>query len=145
MGFADPSGLDRNDSMSSYSRTLTRQQPTSGVRAASGSALVVPFGNRGHRLAKIGPAPLTSEWSTARAAIRPVPGATEESAADLSTTTGVVIDFAQARRSGGAAPIREGSSNEGRNSPALADLAVIVYVAMATAFYPALAWFLTRA
>jgi hypothetical protein len=130
--------------MSSHSRTLTSQKSTSIVRAASGSAVLVPFSNRGHRLAKIGPASLTSEWSTARAAMRPVPAATGESAADQSTTSGVIIDFAQARRSGGAARIREELSNENPNGLALADLAVIVYVAMATAFYPALAWFLTR-
>jgi hypothetical protein len=128
--------------MSSHSRTLTNPQPTTRVRGATGSVVVVPFGNRGHRLVKIGPAPLTRGWSTARAAIRPVPAATGDSAADRSIISGVIVDFAKARRSSGAALIRAESSNERPNSLALADLGVIVYVAMATAFYPLLSWLL---
>jgi len=73
-----------------------------------------------------------------------VPAATGESAADRSTTSGVIIDFAQACRSRGATRIRAEPSNESPNSIALASLAVIVYVATAAAFYPALTWFLTR-
>jgi hypothetical protein len=89
-------------------------------------------------------APLTSEWSTARAAIRPPQAATGEAATGRSTASGVIINFAHARKSGRAARIREESSDENRNRVTLADLAVIIYVTMATAFYPALAWLLIR-
>jgi hypothetical protein len=93
------------------------------------------------RLAKIGPAALTNEWSSAKAAIRPVPAATGESATDRSTPSAVIIDFAQARRSRHAARVGEESSNENQNGPTLTDWAVFGCALMATAFYPALAWF----
>jgi hypothetical protein len=110
------------------------------VPAGSGSAVLVPFSKRGHRPAKAPSAPLTSEWPSTRAVVRPVLAG--EFAADKSTASGVTIDFAQARKNGSAARIREGSSNENGNRLTLADLAVIAYVTMATAFYPALAWLL---
>jgi len=93
------------------------------------------------RLAKIGSARLTNEWSSAKAAIRPVPAATRESAIDRSTPSAVIIDFAQARRSSQAARLGEESSNEIQYSPTLTDWAVFGCALMATAFYPVLAWF----
>jgi hypothetical protein len=130
--------------MSSHFHTLASQKSTSTARAASGSTVLVPFSYRGRRPAKVGPAPLTSEWSSAKAAIRPVPAATGKFAADRFAPSGIIIDFAQVRRSGHAARIREERSNENQNSLTLADLAAIVYVTMATALYPALVWFLIR-
>ena len=95
------------------------------------------------RLAKIGAAPLTSEWSSVTAAIRPVPAATGESAIDRSAPSAVIIDFARARSSSHAARVGEESSNENHNGLTLTDWAAIGYVFVATAFYPALAWFFT--
>jgi hypothetical protein len=128
--------------MSIYSHTSTNQKSTSTVRAGSGSTILVPFSNRGHRLAKIQATPFTSEWPSAKAAMRPVPATAAGSATDRSRPSSVVIDFVHAPRSGHAARIREESSNENQTSLTLADLAVIIYALMATAFYPALAWFL---
>jgi hypothetical protein len=93
------------------------------------------------RLAKIGSAPLMSEWSSVKAATRPVPAATRESAIDWSTPSAVIIDFAQARRSRHAARVGEESPNEIQYSPTLTDWVVFGCALMATAFYPALAWF----
>jgi hypothetical protein len=120
------------------------QSPTVRVPAGSGSVTGVPFTKPGHRLAKMTHAPLAGEWPTGRAAIRSPQAATGEAPTGRSTASGVIIDFAHARKSGWASRIREDSSNENRNGVTLADLAVIIYVAMATAFYPALAWFLLR-
>lgn len=130
--------------MSIHRQTPTSQKPTSTVEAGSGSRVLVPFGNRGHQLAKIGPAALRSEWSSAKAAMRPLPAATGESATGRPTPSAIVIDFARARRSGRAVPIPEASSHESRNRLTLADVALIVYVTIATGFYPALAWLLIR-
>ncbi len=94
------------------------------------------------RLAKIGPAPLTSERSLAKSALWPVPTATGESAADWSSQSAVIIDFAQARRSRQAAGVGEVPSNENQDGLTLKDWAVISYALVATAFYPVLAWFL---
>jgi len=93
------------------------------------------------RPAKIGPAPLTSERSLAKAAIRPVPTARGESAADRSSPSAVIIDFAQARGSRQAARVEE-SSNENQDGLTLKDWVVFSYALVATAFYPVLAWFL---
>jgi hypothetical protein len=128
--------------MSIHFHTLTNQKSTSTLRARSGSPILVPFSNRGHRLAKIQATPLTSEWPSAKAAMRPVPPRTGASATDRSRPSSVVIDFVPAPRSGHAARTREESSNENQTSLTLANLAVIIYALMATAFYPALAWFL---
>jgi hypothetical protein len=92
-------------------------------------------------LAKIGLAPLTSEWSSARVATRPVPAAIGESASVRSAQSAVIIDFARARSSSHAARVGAESSNENQNSLTLMDWAVIGYAFVATAFYPALAWF----
>jgi hypothetical protein len=121
---------------------LTSQSSTATVPADSGSVVLVPFTKCGHRLAKTAHAPLTSEWSAAKAAIRPPQVATGETATGWSTASGVIIDFARARKSGRAPRIREESSSENRKGITLADLAVIIYVTMAMAFYPALAWLL---
>jgi hypothetical protein len=129
--------------MSIHSHTLANQKSTSTVRARSGSTILVPFSNRGHRVAKIQATPFASEWPSAKAAMRrPVPATTGGSATDRSRPSGVVIDFVHAPRSGHAARIREESSNKTQTSLTLADLAVIICALMATAFYPALAWFL---
>src|ERR1700722_2021472 len=68
------------------------------------------------RPAKIGPAPLTSALSLAKAAMRPLPTASGDSAADRLTQSAVIIDFAQARRSRHAARVGEESSNENQDS-----------------------------
>ncbi len=94
------------------------------------------------RLAKIGPPRLTNEWSSAKAAIRPMPAATGESAIDWSTPSAVIIDFAQARRISHAARVGGKSPNENQNGLTLTDWAVFGYMLLTTAFYPALVWFL---
>jgi hypothetical protein len=98
---------------------------------------------------------ITSEWSSAKAAMRPVPATAGGSASDRRRPSGVVIEFVHSRRSdhrtGHAGPhpahaarIREDSSNENQTSLTLVDLAAIIYALMASAFYPALVWFLIR-
>jgi hypothetical protein len=116
---------------------------TCTVRAGSGSAILLPFSNRGHPFAKVGPTPFMREWSSVKAAVWPVPAATGESATDRSRASAVIIDFAQARKSRHAPRIREEASNERQRRIALTDVVAIVYALMATAFYPALAWFLS--
>jgi hypothetical protein len=127
-----------------HSRRLKSQRSTATVPAGSGSTVLVPFNRRSHRLAKLVSAPFTSEWLSTRAAARPVLAATGEFATDKSTASGVTIDSGQVRKNGSAARIREEASNENNNRLTLTDLAVIVYVTMATVFYPALAWLLFR-
>ncbi len=123
--------------MSIHSHMLTSQKSTSTLRAGSASAVLVAFSNRDHRPARIGPVPLASAWGSAKTAERRLAAAT-----DWLAPSGVIIDFARARRNGRAARIREQSPSENRDSVTLADVAVIVYVIAATAFYPALAWLL---
>jgi hypothetical protein len=115
---------------------------TSTVRAGSGSAILPPFSNCGHPFAKVRPTPFKREWSSMKAAVWPMPAATGESLTDQSRPSAVIIDFAQARKSRHAPPIREEASNEGQWRLALTDVVAVVYVLIATAFYPALAWFL---
>ena len=115
---------------------------TSTVPAGSGSAILQPFSNRGPPFAKVGPTPFKREWCSVKAAVWPVPAATGESATDRSRPSAVIIDIAQARKSRHARRIREEASNERQRRLALTDVVAIVYVLVATAFYPALAWFL---
>jgi hypothetical protein len=115
---------------------------TSTVRAGSGSAILLPFSNRGHPFAEVRPTPFKREWSSVKAAVWPVPAAIGESTTDQSRPSAVIINFAQARKSRHAPRIREEASNERQRRLALTDVVAIVYALMATAFYPALAWFL---
>jgi hypothetical protein len=97
--------------MSIHFHRLTNQKSTSPARAGSGSAILLPFGNRGHQFAKIRPTPF-KQWSSAKAAAWPVPAATGGSATDRSRPSALIIDFAQARRSARPPRIREEASNE---------------------------------
>jgi hypothetical protein len=98
--------------LSIHRLTPRSRKPTSTARAGSGSTVLVPFGNRCRQPAKIGPAALTSGRSSANAAIRPERAATAEPAADRSPPGAVIIDFAQARRSGRAARVPEEALDE---------------------------------
>jgi hypothetical protein len=115
---------------------------TSTVRAGWDSVILPPFSNCGHPFAKVRPTPFKREWSSVKAAVWPMPAATGESVTDQSSPSAVIIDFAQARKSRNAPRIREEVSNERQRRLALTDVVAIVYALMATAFYPALAWFL---
>jgi hypothetical protein len=128
--------------MSIHFHRLTHQKSTSVVRAGSSSAILVPFSSRSRQRAEIGPNPFTCERSSAEAAIRPVPVATGEAASGRPRPSAVIIDFAQARRSRHTARIREEPSSENPRSLTLANLVAIIYALVATAFYPAMAWFL---
>ena len=114
-------------------------QSNSVVRAGSGSAILLPFSNRGRQRAEIRPTPFNSEWSGAKAAIRPVPAVTEEISTERLRPSGVIIDFAKACGIGHAPLFRNESSNE---SLTIMDSVAIILIFMAAAFYPALAWLL---
>jgi len=105
------------------------------------SATVLPFSNSGHR-SRIGSIPFKSEWSSAKPAIRLAPAAARDIFTDSPRPGPVIVDFADARKSGRAKRIRQQSSNNSQAGITLVDLAALVYVVMAAAFYPALAWFL---
>jgi hypothetical protein len=128
--------------MSIHFHRLTRQKSTSVVRAGSSSAILLPFNSRSRQRAEIGPNPFTGERSSAKPAIRPVPVATGESASDRPRPSAVIIGFAQARTNRHAARIREEPSSEDPRILTLANLVAIIYALLATAFYPAMAWFL---
>ena len=130
--------------MSIHRLTPLSRKPTSTARADSDATVLVPFGNRCRQPAKIGPAARANERSSANAAIRPVRAATAEPAADRSPAGAVIIDFAQARRSGRAARVPEQALDQKQHSSTLAEMAVIAYLTAATGFYPALAWLLIR-
>ncbi len=101
-------------------------------------------GGRVIEVTKIGATPLVSPWSPSKAATRPAPTSTKESATDRSTPSAVVIDLAQARRSSHAARVQENPSDEDQDGLTLKDWAVFGYLVAATAFYPALAWSLSH-
>jgi len=130
--------------MSSHFHRLTNQKSTSAVRAGSSSAILLPFNSRSRQCAQIGPHPFTRERSSVEAATRPVPVATGESVSDRPRPSAVIIDFAQARRSRHAARIGGEPSSENPRSLTLANLVAVIYALVATAFYPAMAWFLTH-
>ena len=117
-------------------------QSTSAVRAGSGSAILLPFSNRGRRRAEIRPTPFNSEWSGAKAAIRPVPAVTEEISTERLRPSGVIIDFAKACGISHAPLFRNESSNESQGSLTIMDSVAIIFIIMTMAFYPALAWLL---
>jgi hypothetical protein len=117
-------------------------QSNSVVRAGSRSAMLLPFSNRGRQRAEIRPAPFNSKWSAAKAAIRPVPAVTEEISANRLRPSGVIIDFAKACGISHASLFRNESSNESQGSLTIMDSMAIIFIIMATAFYPALAWLL---
>jgi hypothetical protein len=75
------------------------------------------------------------QWGAAPAAARDI-------VTDRSRPGTIIIDFADALRSGRAKRIREQSSKDNQTGFTLMDLAALVYALMAVAFYPALAWFL---
>jgi hypothetical protein len=88
------------------------------------------------------PTPFNSEWYAAKAAIRPVTAVTEELSTGRLRPSGVIIDFAKACGSSHAPLFREESSNESQGSLTIMDSVAIIFIFMATAFYPALAWLL---
>jgi hypothetical protein len=71
-----------------------------------------------------------------------MPAAIGKPVTDRSRLSGVIIDFPHARRSRHAVRVREEASNDKQTGFRLVDVAVIIYALMATAFYPALGWFL---
>jgi hypothetical protein len=117
-------------------------QSNSVVRAGSRSATLLPISNRGRQRAEIRPAPFNSEWSAVKAPIRPVPAGTEEISANRLRPSGVIIDFAKACGISHAPLFRNESSNESQGSLTIMDSVATIFIIMATAFYPALAWLL---
>ena len=114
----------------------TVKKPIPAAQAAPSSANVVPFNNRGRRLAKF--EPIASGCSSK---VMPPPSATaEEGTSGPCGPRGVIIDFPHADRDCHAAKGHKDWSNENEIGLTAADYAAIAYIVMSVAFYPALAF-----
>ncbi len=118
--------------MSILPLTLTAERSIPGLPAARSSASIVPL-SRGLRPAKPRPVNIGSEQRSAAAAI-------EAGTRGWPDPGGVIIDLACAARDRHSTQQNEDSSIEKRAGLRPADLAVMAYVLVSVAFYPAMMW-----
>lgn len=124
--------------MGRHPLTFTAEKAIPAAQAAPSLATVLPFKRRARLLTKFEPVTSTSEGRLPK-----TPRLARTEGSGWSAPMGVVIDFARANQDGRAAQKHEYLSNETRHGLTAMDCAVIAYVVLSAAFYPALVWLLT--
>jgi hypothetical protein len=117
--------------------TFTPQDAPPAAQVAANLASVLPF-NRSVRLRAKLPATRTSGGRSRKTVTPPLSGGTEGNG--WSGPKAVIIDFPLGSRDGHAVREHDHLSSENTADLTAMDGAVMAYVALSTAFYPALAW-----
>jgi hypothetical protein len=122
--------------------SFTAEKAIPVAQPAPNLANVVPFNRRFNRRvrlpAKFEPVTSTNEERSPKTVTPLLSGATEGSA--WPGPDGVIIDFPHGNRHGHAPQEHDYLSGEDRVGLTAMDGAVIAYVVLSTAFYPAVAW-----
>jgi hypothetical protein len=117
--------------------TFTAQMATPVAQVAPSLANVLPFNRRVRLRAKL-PVTRTSGERSRKTVTPPLLGGTEGNG--WSGPKAVIIDFPRGSQDGHAVREHDHLASENGADFTAMDGAVMVYVALSTAFYPAMAW-----